>query len=192
MGREYIYGFGTIKDSKVDDVVINGTSVIETDLEASDIKINGHAHFLNNLRADEVRISGSCNFDKNVKCDEFILEGAATISGDLEADTCNISGKITISGDLNAEEMKIASKVSNFNNIYGNYLTTENTGEYNSKYHCLANEIEVTVIHIENFEAKKVAGANVTIGANCIIDLVEFSESLEVHKTAQIKKIVKI
>ena len=73
---------------------------------------------------------------------------------------------------------------SKFKNIYGDCITIKSKK-------VSVEEIEATNIKVYNITAKRISGANVEILGHSSVEEIEYSESLIIHDTCTVKKIVK-
>ena len=148
-------------------------------------------------------ISGGCTIEGNFRCAELEVDGGLKVSGDLEAEKAEITGGISCGGLINAEELYI--ELSNINDskagsIGGSKITIENSGRSRffgffgrrKGFMKVAESIEGDEIEIEYTIAKTVTGRNVVIGDKCEIELVQYSENIEISPKAKIKKCEKI
>ena len=161
--------------------------------------------------------SGSVNFLGTLKeCmgepkdGDIIISGAADIGGDVEAETIKVDGKMDCGGLLNAEEIDIAfdsgmdigsiggSRISIYRShsrekrisrlpLISSLLSFVGSDKVNVK-----TAIEGDVIAIENVCTPRVSGRIVAIGEGCEIDLVQYTEQIEVSPNAKVGKVEKV
>ena len=93
-------------------------------------------------------------------------------------------------GDINCEEFEANVTGSSFKNIYGESITFHKGNSISSK--STIDEIAATKIDIENVKVNKVSGEFVIIGDDCIVELVEYNNTLSISKKAKITRIVKM
>lgn len=186
--------------------VAGSTSIIPG--EYSNISVAGSAKFLGGIKADKISVSGSCKFLGCVEAEALSVSGsisseaiikakAMKISGSLrtegkcEGDSLRIFGGFKLNGDLNFDliEIDLPNKAEcNFTNIYGDKVII------NSRLgtQCFGKEIEATTIRVEYVHAEKISGENIFLGRGTVVDLIEYSKSLEICDGVVIKTIVKI
>lgn len=150
------------------------------------------------------KISGGFKCEGNIKAAELEVFGGLKVTGDLEAENATIFGGIRCGGLINAEELHIdldSSSVSKAESIGGSKIVIENKREkgiigklFGGKKSSFVVEesIEGDEIVIEHTKAKTVTGRYVTIGEECEIALVRYSEKAEISPKAKIGKCEKI
>ena len=163
-------------------------------------KCPGGVNFLGNLK--------ECLGE--IKDGDIHISGAADIGGDVEAETVKVDGKIDCGGLLNAEEVDIAfdsgmdigsiggSRISVYRSnsrnrritrlpLIASLLSSVGAGKVNVK-----TAIEGDVIAVENVRVPCVSGRIVAIGEDCEIDLVQYTEQIEVSPNAKVGKVEKV
>ncbi len=160
---------------------------------------------LGNISAEEVGISGSCKADR-VYGTCVRISGGIRISGDLEGEEVKISGGGNIDGLLNAEKLSIVTGGNlNVGSIGGTQIRVEKSisgGELvifgirimnNSKNGKLTTEsIEGDEIYLENTNAEVVRGKRVTIGCDCKIGRVEYTESYSCDESSVVGESIQL
>ena len=166
----------------------------------------------------DISVSGE---SKNVSCLENIKEslgalkdgdvhiaGAADIGGDVEAENIKVDGKINCGGLLNAEEIEIGfSSGMDIGSIGGSRISIyRSSGKRLSRLPLISSllsfvvsdkvnvktAIEGDVIALENVRTPRVSGRIVAIGEGCEIDLVQYTEQIEVSPNAKVGKVEKV
>lgn len=145
-----------------------------------------------------------------LKDGDISIAGAANIDGDVEAEIVKIDGKLDCSGLINAEEIDIAfdsgmdigsiggSRISIYRShsrsrrisrlpLISSLLSSVGAGKVDVK-----TAIEGDVIAIENVRVPRVSGRIVAVGEDCEIDLVQYTEQIEVSPNAKVGKIEKV
>jgi len=155
---------------------------------------------------DEIKVSGGFKCKGNVKCTSLRVSGGINVGGGIEAEDVFISGSIKCDGLLNAEKIEIrfdrsAGKVGS---IGGSDIKIYCEGKKGVKRLPLLSKlvggngftvtesIEGETIALEDVSAPLVVGKIVAIGAGCEIDLVQYSEEIELHPEAKVAKYEKI
>ncbi|MBQ4547516.1 MAG: polymer-forming cytoskeletal protein [Oscillospiraceae bacterium] len=158
----------------------------------------------NCVSAVEAEISGGCGIEGNLKAAELEVDGGLKVTGDLEAEKAEIHGGISCGGLINAEELyiELSNTVdSKAESIGGSRITIENSGRNRifgffsgrkKGVMKVAESIEGDDINVEYTSAKTVTGKNVVIGDKCEIELVQYSENVEISPKAKIGKCEKI
>ena len=140
------------------------------------------------------------------------IAGAADIGGGggVEAEIVKIDGKLDCGGLVHAEEVDIAfdsgmdigsiggSRISIYRSLsrsrrisrlplISSLLSSVGLGKVNVK-----TAIEGDVIAIENVRTPRVSGRIVAIGEDCEIDLVQYTEQIEISPNAKVGKVEKV
>jgi len=177
-----------------------------------EFKVAGSSKFSQNVVAKEVSLSGAFSCGGNIKCEKLRVAGLLEANGDIEAENVTASGVINCTGLLNAEEITINfSNGMEIGSIGGSKIVIcEN---YNSKRNIIIlplfsnlvsnvskhigsvrvkNSIEGDSIALEKVIAERVSGRIVAIGEGCKIDLVQYSEQIEISPDAKVGRCEKI
>ena len=101
-----------------------------------------------------------------------------------------MAGTVYVDGDINCEEFEANVTGSSFKNIYGESISFHKGNSISAR--STIEEIAATKIDIENVKVNKVSGEFVIIGDECIVELVEYNNTLSLSKKAKITRIVKI
>ena len=158
--------------------------------------------------ANELKCSGSVKCDGSIKCSTLTVSGGLSASGDVEAENVKVSGKLSCDGLLNAEkiDIEIDGRSCKIGSIGGSDIKIYNGSRAKAKPRLplfaklvgsfggveVKESIEGDVIAIENVRTPLVVGRIVAIGAGCKIDLVQYSEALEIDPDAEVLKKEKI
>ena len=184
---------------------VSGSCKVEKNIEAVSVKISGAAKCGGMIVAQEdLKVSGSCHC-ASVKCGQLKLSGGAEITGDIEAEKVEISGRVTCGGLLNAEEIRIAAAGSEIGSIGGTRITVSSERRDGilrlpllsaligkAEAVTVRQSIEGDTIGLENVRTPRVSGRVVAIGEDCEIDLVQYSEEIEISPKAKVGRTEKI
>lgn len=184
------------------DIRVSGSAHFVDDVTSGSMYVSGAVHCGANVTVlHEVKLSGGSRCQGNLKCGELHVSGALQAEKNIEAETARIHGGIVCNGLLNAEDIQIeieqnakcsigsigCSKLlverRNSNKLFkrrGNGVVT------------VKNEIEGDEIDIEYVTCPRASGRTVKIGEGCEIDLLQYSESYEIHDKAKVGKIENI
>lgn len=185
---------------------VAGSFKCDGDLEVNEGEAAGSLRVSGRLRAKEFRLAGSAraksitggylraggglSVEENVEVETFRLSGAFEIGGLLSADRVEVE----LEGRARAQEIggeKIVVRVSP--KILSRFLSTA-LGllfGHSSQKELLADTIEGDEVELEATQARLVRGKKVKIGPGCLIERVEYTESLEVAPGAQVKEEVR-
>lgn len=118
-----INGAGTATGGSVDEVKINGSGTITSDLDcasffcngtsdvrgnvkAERIKVNGTASFQGNVNAGKVKVYGTCDIEGNLTSGEVLVSGSCGIKGTVSGESIEIQGSVSIAHDCEAESFR--------------------------------------------------------------------------------------
>lgn len=212
---EELYGSGSVKaKGRVEcreDVKISGTMSVEQGLKAKNIKVSGACKINGDCVAEsEIKISGAINCGGELKGTDISLSGRVEAERGIEAEIICVSGSVYSDGLVNAEEVEIKlsgnnrSKVGSIGAGTVKIYSTQRSGVLsrlplfssllgNSGCLVTVNEsIEGDVIAIEQVCTPKVVGKSVSIGQGCQIELVQYSDNIEIHPDAKVGKYERI
>ena len=175
-------------------------------------KISGSAHFCRHLTADRVSVSGSTKVDKDLTCKtelkvagnltvygrvrstSLLVAGAITADEGIDADEITVSGGIRCKGLINAERVQLFPS-GRVGSIGGSEILVKKNHSFNFLQRPLLSVeelIEGDIVELERVSVPKVTGRVVKIGEKCSVDLVQYSEEIEIHPKATVKTVEKI
>ena len=185
------------------DIKISGAFKNSGAINTREFKTSGSAK-TGAISAEVIKVAGAFKVEGNLKTTELKVAGGLKVTGDLEAEKAEIKGGINCGGLINAEEIKIELSSTNKSfaqSIGGSKIVIENYREKGiferifGRKTCgfvVSESIEGDEIIIEHTRAKTVTGKNVVIGDKCEIELVQYSEKIEISPEAKIGKCEKI
>lgn len=173
-----------IGNVKATSIGVSGTATFDGNVDGGDIRISGTSDVRGYAKGDALSVSGTVTIDGPVTAQRVEIRGTAKIGGDVEAEVFDAKGVFSIGGLLNAGTITIR--------LYGGADARDIGGEaievregkpwaflpFLGERNLTADTIEGDTVYLENTRAKVVRGANVTIGAGCQIDLVEYTGTL--------------
>lgn len=188
---------------------IAGNCSFSSNIKTNEIRVSGSFKCGGSIASENsFKCSGYSKIEKSIKCKNFNLSGYALVNDGIEAEDININGKIDCEGLINAENITIKfwDSTSKIGSIGGSKLTVKKeSGKdlcsrlpilkwfYKTTHKVkITNEIECDIIDIDNVTAPKVTGRIVKIGENCEVDLVQYSETVEISPKAKVGKTEKI
>jgi cytoskeletal protein CcmA (bactofilin family) len=198
-------GVSNIKGNvKAKIIEIFGPLDIKGNVECEEMRTEGTLHIRGNATAKKIKISGASDIRGNIRAEDVEILGYSDVKLDCEVENFVARGIFKIGGLLNAgnidihlegpcsvremggehievrikEHLGIVSKIISFASVRGCRLVTDT--------------IEGDNIYLEGTIAKIVRGNNITIGAGCEIDLVEYKNELKVVEDGKVKKEIEI
>ena len=191
-----------------EDAKISGSCHIEQSLSAQKISVSGSLKVGGDMIAQqEIKLSGGISCGGSLKCESFNCSGGLDVGGEVEAEKIKISGSVKCRGLMNAEKIEIgldrSTASSRVGSIGGGEIKIYSANNKISRMPLLnkivgggsiiVDElIEGDVVALEFVKSPKVTGRVVAIGAGCEIDLVQYSEEIEIHPDAKVGKCEKI
>jgi cytoskeletal protein CcmA (bactofilin family) len=196
----------------------NGSGVIKGNAKSEKMKINGNAKFHASIESQQLTIDGSAKIDQHIQVKNLKISGHATVGGTVKGEEINIHGILKVGEDCEAEKFKAKYRfaIGGLLNadqidvtIYGDCRAKEIGGQtisvkqhkgsligtllkpfFNTRLE--TDLIEGDMIDIENTKAKIVRGNHVTIGENCEIGLVEYTDEISIDKKAIVGEFRKV
>ncbi len=204
-----VRGEGDITCSE--DVRVSGSAHFDKSVSADVISVSGSVKVGGDVNAKTaIKISGSFGCGGSLKASLLSCSGAVDIGGGAEADEIRISGRINCAGLLNADKVQIRLDGFNVTSKIGSIgggeimISNDRKGERISRLPllkklvgnggavCVDELIEGDIVAIESVRSPKVVGRVVAIGADCEIDLVQYSEEIEIDPNAKVGKYEKV
>lgn len=181
-------------------VKVSGTLSAEGDATMQETaEVSGSLKVDGLLQAGRLTVSGVCKAEGGISGSEITVSGVLKAEGDVQAELFRSSGVLSIEGLLNAETVEIQLNGENrVESIGGGKVLVQRTASNFlflgfRKRPCLNAElIEADEIDLVYTDCRTVRGVNVRIGAECVIDRVEYSGTLTTAADAQIGEKVKI
>ena len=183
------------------DVKVSGSGKFDGDVSANSISVSGYLSCNGSARvAESLGVSGGMKCSGDIRCGRISVSGSLISKADIEAEDVRVSGLLDCDGLLNAENVDI--EISNgmkIENIGGSNITIQRSDSFsgfrlnlfstivnkNAK-RVLCDSIEGDVIAIEYVRAKRVSGRTVAIGDGCDIELVQYSNEIEISPKANV------
>lgn len=170
--------------------ILKGAIKAETFENLCDFRLDFDYHFKNILSIDPLRADGI------VECEEFYSFGTVDMEG-VNADTVYIHP----SEDSKLQQVMgsdiTITEVFPMDQTFEKIPKSADQGLYLKKASqpagmMVIDTIEGDSIRLDHVQAKSVCGEKVTIGDFCIIDRVEYKDSIEVSPKASVKELVQI
>jgi cytoskeletal protein CcmA (bactofilin family) len=165
-------------------VNVSGTATFNGDVQASEFTVSGTSEVRGGVGAGLLKVAGACTITGSVNAQRIEIKGTTKIGGDVQAEAFDAQGVFSVGGLLNAGTVTVK--------LYGGCDARDIGGEtidvrlgnvwaflpFFGERNLTADSIEGDTVYLENTRAKVVRGANVTIGPDCAIDLVEYTDTL--------------
>lgn len=189
-----------------EELKVSGSMNCEDKVKAMCIGISGAFAAGDKITAMDMKCSGAFSCGGAVEVHNTLeISGKAEVTGDIEAERVAVSGRLNCGGLLNAEEIKICIAAGmDIGSIGGSRISIYRDGGKrimrlplfsslvgSGKVH-ISGSIEGDNIAIENVRAPRVSGRVVAIGEDCEIDLVQYSENVEISPKAKVGSVEKV
>ena len=184
---------------KSQSVTVNGTATFNGEVQANEFTVNGDATIRDGAGFGRLIAKGNLTIGGSVAAHEIDLRGFLRVAGDCQSESLTGEGGFTVAGLLNAGNIDVTvQSQSSAREIGGERIVIRQPSGGVSSFTGLltvfaekrltAESIEGDVVWLENTTAKVVRGKNVTVGAGCVVDLVEYAESYAPAGAAQVKE----
>ena len=208
-----IAGSGTIPPGEYDKVTMRGSGRLFGEVQctsfsasgsckgesiacAEGFKASGRAAFSKNIKAKNIRASGSFSCDGNLAAEELLrVFGSLHAGGSVEAKSVHIVGGLECEGALRAEDIMLqADKLMSVGSMRGNtiLLKRKRVSIFPKRRVIVSAAIEADAPTLEYVTCPRVTGRVVVIGKGCKIDLVQYSEEIQISPKATVGKVEKI
>ncbi|TDL97979.1 hypothetical protein ERX27_05830 [Macrococcus brunensis] len=170
------------------------TSTLETNELAN--KKEAHLKVADNVVAQTVNNAGTLELGHHFKAETIESTGKLVAAGTIEATSVRLSGFIQLH-DIRAERLDITVT----HNSSADYLAASDIRIkaqrealiFKDDDHSLkVNEIDGGEVYLENVIAELVRGDRVTIGPNCTIKVVEYTEDYKLDEQSDVLELGKI
>jgi cytoskeletal protein CcmA (bactofilin family) len=151
-----------ISDLECEVFSCSGSSKVEGNLKAETIKVNGSADIEGNVAADEITVSGSSDIDGDIDCKEIKINGTASVKGNLKSKDITINGSSSIEGNVSGEEVEVRGQVK----IKGDCEAETFISRGNFKINGLLNAGKIDLELLRHCEAKEIGGENIIVRKN--------------------------
>ncbi|WP_078381119.1 polymer-forming cytoskeletal protein [Sutcliffiella halmapala] len=106
-----INGSMTVSGGTFNNVSINGSGVINGDVQCTSFKINGACDIKGNLKAETGVIRGRASIKEDLFIHDFDVNGRSDLKGGLYASSFRVKGACSIKKEVNTESIKIHGKL---------------------------------------------------------------------------------
>lgn len=174
---------------------IVGEAEIEGNVKFGRARIVGKLEVDGSYTSEATRIYGEVEVEKDIICKKVKNMGQISTKGNLTSEEFISNGFCKVGGLLTAENMKliINQEETYIKEIGGTNVEVKKKGLLSKDKHRLTSEcIEADTVKLESTTVNVVRGNIVSIGKNCHIELVEYSEAFKQHESSKIGKVVKI
>jgi cytoskeletal protein CcmA (bactofilin family) len=186
---------------------VSGSFKVEGSLFADRVDSSGRTRVEGDMRSDMVNNSGWMSVGGWLRSDRIATSGRLATGGDLRSGSIESSGSLNVGGRIRCDSLVSSGKVkadvldakrvemelwggSDVRELRGDSIEIKR-GESRMMPKLVSESISGKRIYLECVRCEKVAGDDVTIGPNCVVDTVKFRDHLKIHKSSKVSKKVK-
>jgi len=180
---------------KADSIAVNGAGTFEGTVQAGEMQVNGSTDIHAGMGVGRLLVRGTCGLDGGLAAHEIDVRGALRVGGDLTAESFTGEGRFVVNGLLTADVIDVRLHGRSSARALGGQRITLRVPEgftsilsMFSDRRLIADSIEADDVYLIDTTAKVVRGARVTLGEGCEIELVEYTEKLELVAGAQLRE----
>jgi len=192
---------------------ISGSLICEQKIEMGQLMVSGSVKNSEGIQVEQVHVSGHVKA-KDIKAKEISVSGKMMIEDDLITEYLGVSGKCEIKSSVQAEEIKVEGQIkakdfinaerirlapsgrSEFKGMGASEVEIRHLPQNNMGLFSLnkvkGEQIEAERIYVEYARIEKISGRDIVIGPECEIGVVEYTNSVEIHKNSIVGKSKKI
>lgn len=190
------------------EIHISGSCSFKKRVIAESMSVSGSFSCEENVMiSDKLACSGGGHIKGAVKCGSCSIAGGLSVEGDLEAETVTAHGKLNCAGLLNAEEIHLYfDRGMKLGNVGGSTIEIQRwkpdrgTGFWKFLSYFqrpsdgtvqVLNSIEGDQITLEGVIVPCVSGRDIKIGAGCHVNLVQYTDQVEISPEAIVERVEK-
>ncbi|GBC75955.1 hypothetical protein HRbin07_00147 [bacterium HR07] len=171
------------------------------DVQSERFKAAGAGSVEGSVQAQEFSNAGTVKVAKNLRAQRVKFSGVLKAGGDVEASQLRGSGAFRIEGLLAADQLELElGERSWAREIGGERITVRKRESFwgwlarwwGRQIELSTETIEADEIYLEATVAKAVRGKRVTLGPECRIERVEYSESLRIDPKSAVREQVRL
>ena len=167
-------------------------------LKCVDFSAEGMCKCLGSMEAEKIHTEGTFKCIGNIKTKSLYAEGIFKAEKEVSADVIKLEGMITCE-ELSADKIEIEGGCK-VQKVFGESIKINNVSNGRVNFNLFfkpkdlskAQLIECTELEADILAADVIRASRVKLGRYCSANLIEYSESIDIHPEAKIKEIVKI
>jgi len=158
-GELVINGLGSSNGGHFSLVRLNGSGVINSDLECEELECNGSGTLKGNVAATNVNVNGNARFHGTIEGEKMKVDGTAKVAQNLLVKNVKVSGKVNVEGKVKAEQINIHGIFT----VGGDCEAESFKGKYRFTIDGLLNADEIDVEVYGECRAKEIGGQTITV-----------------------------
>ena len=167
-----------------DNVQLHGQGNVQGDTAARQLEVHGAAELRGGLTAEGVNVQGAITITGGCTAEIFTVKGGVTIAGLLNADTVDIE----MHGNCRAHEIggSTIRIIRARHLLAGLYKLLQTFTDHHHGF--TVDTVEGDDVILESTRARVVRGKRITIGPDCEVEEVEYTDSCQVDAGATVKE----
>lgn len=179
-------------------ITVNGVLDVMDTLETSviHVKSDGLLKVGDAMTAESLDVDGQAELSK-VRAERLSTKGTFKSTGPVDAKQFMSAGELRVAGDLSAEEVNIkvaANSLVNYINANTVSIKARREGLLFKDKDATLSVLEIigNDVYVENVTADLVRGDQVTIGPNCVVKVVEYTDRYDYDESSEVLEFGKI
>ncbi|QSF43089.1 hypothetical protein [Paenibacillus tianjinensis] len=192
------------------EIKVTGECKFAGDVDCQSLSLTGETAVSGSLRMEKLKMTGELSVKKrmeggmlrghgevqagSVSARQLKFSGSLEVGGDCEAEELQVSGALRIKGLLSAETLQLTLYGPSSAAEVGGSTITVKRSKTKTLLHLGQGQdmvftsglIEGDYVELQNTYAGTVRGEKIIIGPGCVIQLVEYRDYLEIHKSATV------
>ena len=194
-----IEGMGSCYGGEYNEVRLEGMTSVKDDLKCATFSAEGMCKCEGQIDAVDMKVEGTFKACKDIRAKRFNAEGYFRAKNcSVNADEINADGFISCK-ELSADIISIEG-VCHADKIFGESISinpTENASTgfgfiFKSAALSKAELIECTELEADALSADIIRANRVKLGKDCKVNILEYSDTADIHPDAKINKLIKI
>lgn len=189
-----------LSDVECEKFACTGEASVEGNLRAGELKLTGECEAKGSLDAGSVRGRGELEVSMRMRGESVKFTGNLKVGEDCESGELLVDGGFQVNGLVSAERLELKMYGPCQAREIGGGTITVKRSKASSLIHLFRSKspgvlttesIEGDVVDVQHTTAGVVRGNHVTIGTGCHIGRVEYGTTINIHKSAVVKDIVR-
>lgn len=177
--------------SRIGTLEVSGKATFTEPVQAEGVSVHGKVEVGGDLDAQRVETSGRLTVSGNLTAREFLASGRFNVSGTLSADRVEVE---LASGSqveaIKAGSVRVVARPDNEGTVVrvstGRVQITNVSGGQTQPSRLDVGTVEGDTVELNATNARRVVGRQVRLGPDCSVDVVEYTEILEVDENARV------
>ena len=204
-------GSAALPGGEYDEVSVSGSTVISGDIKCKSFSASGALKAEAVACSDDLNLNGASRFSGTIAAERFVLSGSLSCRA-IVCGSASLKGSIDVEESITAEEYAViqgaiqcrmlsAERVSIVLDGKSEIFSIKGSSvSVTKKKHllpiaqnlCVTDSVEADEVSMSYLTCPHVVGSRVVIGKGCEINLVQYSETVEISPDAKVNKIEKI